>query len=287
VSVARLEQRLATLLSTSTLSVGTGVAQVGGASTAAAVSIAGVMPCPQFATRLPAELLPHTPQRVSAVTVRAVLTVGAAAGQDGRAAALEAATVLWWRCEDGPVATGSGFPAGDLTEGYRVLEVRPVGWTTPEAPEESGEPAPAPCHRIALDVDALVWPRTAAPQAGDLIGPILIRSGGALSGAGPVRVAAGASAEIVAEVDLRSFTLHPRAPGDPAPLPREVTVAVVPLGDTAAGSVTPEVAPVTGDRVAVTYTAGASRGRDVLRFAVVPDGAPPFMLGSGTVEVTG
>ena len=284
-SVARIEQRLASLLSTSSLSVGTGVAQVGGASTTAAVSVAGVTPRPQLATRLPTELLPRTPQRVSSVTVHAVLSVGAATGEAGRADALEAATVLWWRCEDGPVATGAGFPADTLAEGYRVLEVRPVGWLTPEAPEASGAPETAPYHRIDLDVDALVWPSTVAPQAGEEISSILIRLGGALAGAEPVRVAAGASVEIAAVVDLRSFVLHPDTPDDPAPLPREVTVTIVPLGDTAAGSLAAGAVPVTGDRVVVTYTAGATRGRDELRFAVVPEGAPPLALGSVPVEV--
>lgn len=165
-SAARLEERLAGLLSTADLNVGTGVATVGGAATTAAVSVAAVRPFPHFASRLPGELLPRTPQRVSSVTVRVVLTIGAAAGPDGRADALDAATVLWWRCEDTPVANGAGFPADDLTEGYRVIEVRPVAWATPEDPAAA---EPTPYHRIDLDVDALVWPRTAAPSAGDVI----------------------------------------------------------------------------------------------------------------------
>ena len=287
-SVARIEQRLAGLLSTSTLSVGTGVATVGGAAVTAAVSIAAVTPRPQFASRLPIQLLPRTPQRVSSVTVHAVLSVGPATGAGGRADALETATVLWWRCEDDPVASGAGFPADDLTEGYRVLSVRPVGWTTPETPPVSGEPVPAAYHRIDLDVDALVWPRTGAPQAGGAIGPILIRLGGlggVLGGTVPVRVPAGSSLEIAVEVDLRSLVLNPRGAGDPPPLPQEVDVTVVPLGDAAAGSVVAGTVAVTGDRVAVTYVAGAAPGRDELLFTVVPDGAPPLELGSVPIEV--
>ncbi|EIV92713.1 hypothetical protein [Frankia sp. QA3] len=280
-SVARIEQRLATLLSTPALTVGTGVVTVGGHSIAAAVSVSGVTPRPQFATHLPTELLPRTPQRVSSVTVRAVLSVAAAAGGSGRADALEAATVLWWRCEDAPVATGSGFPADDLTEGYRVVEVRPVGWTTPE----SSAADERQYHRIDLDVDALVWPRTVAPRAGDTIGPVLIRLSGALAGEEPIRVRPGAQAQIGVDVDLRSLVLHPRAPGDPAPLPREATVTVVPVGDAAAGSVAAATVPLTGDRAVVTYTAGATGGRDELRFTLAPDGAEPLALGAVPVEV--
>lgn len=282
-SAARMEQRLATLLSTADLDVGTGVATVGGAVTTAAVSVATVRPFPRFGTRLPAELLPRTPQRVSSVTVRAVLTVGAAAGPDGRSDALEAATVLWWRCEDAPVATGAGFPADDLTEGYRVLEVRPVAWATPEDPAAA---APVPYHRIDLDVDALVWPRTAAPQAGEVIGPIVIRLAGPPGGATPVRVRAGAPVEIAAELDMRSVVLNPHAPGDPPPAAREVTVTVVPRGDTPAGSVPAAPVPVTGGRVAVTYTAGPVAGRDELAFRVTTADGASLPLGSVPVEVT-
>jgi hypothetical protein len=282
VSAARLEQQLATLLSTTALPVQPGVATVGGAATSAAVSVATVASRPQIGTRLPAELLPRTPQRVSSVTLRAVLTIGAAEGADGRANALEAATVLWWRCEDGPVATGAGFPSDDLGEGYRVLEVRPVGWVTPDAPEPAAASA---YHRIDLDVDALIWPRTAAPQAGKVIGPILIRVAGALAGAAPVRVRAGTAAVIAAELDLRSAVLNPHAPGDPARPPREVAVAVVPLDDSPAGSVPPGPVPVIEGRVAVTYTAGPTAGTDHLRFLVTTADGASLLLGSVPVEV--
>jgi hypothetical protein len=243
-----------------------------------------VLPRASFGTRQPAELLPRTPQRVSSVTVRAVLTIGAAAGPDGRSDALEAATALWWRCEDAPVATGSGFPADDLTEGYRVLEVRPVGWTTPEDPSATG---PTPYHRIDLDVDALLWPRTAAPQAGDIIGPILIRLAGAVGGADTVRVRAGTPVEIAAQLDLRSTVLNPHAPGDPPAPAREVTVTVVPRGDAPAGSVPATPVPVIGGRVAVTYTPGATAGRDELAFTVTTLDGASLALGSVPVEVIG
>lgn len=280
-SAARLEQRLAGLLSTATLNVGTGTATVGGAATTAAVSVATVSPRSAFGARLPAELLPRTPQRVSSVTVRAVLTIGAADGPDGRADALEAATVLWWRCEDAPVATGAGFPADDLTEGYRVLEVRPVAWATPDDPSAD----PTAYHRIDLDVDALLWPRTAAPQAGDVIGPILIRLAGPPGRADAVRVPAGSPVEIAAELDLRSMVLNAHAPGDPPAPAREVSVTVVPRGDTPAGTVPAAPVPVTGGRAAVTYTAGATPGRDELAFTITTVDGASLALGSVPVEV--
>ena len=149
----------------------------------AAVAVARVAPRAGLATRLPAELLPRTRSGPAASPVRAVLTIGAATGETGRADALEAATVLWWRCEDDRVAGGSGFP-GDLTEGYLVLEGaagRPG--RRPTAPDPDGA---VPVHRIDLDVAALVWPRTVTPRAGDPIGPILVRLGGPPSVAAPV-----------------------------------------------------------------------------------------------------
>jgi hypothetical protein len=282
VSAARLEQRLAGLLSTPELTVTAGVATAGGAATQAAVSVARVAPRAGLATRRPAELLPRTPQRVSSITVRAVLTVGAAAGATGRADALEATTVLWWRCEDDRVAGGSGFPAGDLTEGYLVLEVQPVGWTTPEAPDPDGA---APVHRIDLDIAALVWPRSVTPQAGGPIGPILVRLGGPPSLAAPVRVLTGTLADIGVDVDLRSLALNPRGPGDPAPLPRELAVAVAPLGDTPAGSVAEDRAALAGGRATVGYAAGPAPGRDELRFGVARDDGPALPIGSVVVEV--
>ena len=281
-SAARLEQRLAELLSAPQLTVGAGVATAGGTATQAAVSVAGVAPRPGLATRLPAELRPRTPQRVSSVTVRAVLTVGAAAGATGRADALEAATVLWWRCEDDRVAGGSGFPTGDLTEGYLVLEVQPVGWTTPEASDPDDAD---PVHRIDLDIAALVWPRTVTPQAGDPIGPILVRLGGAPSVTAPVRVRAGTQAEIGVDIDLRSLALNATGAGAPAPMPREVAVAVTPLGAAPAGSVAAATSVLTGDRATVGYTAGPVAGRDELRFGVVRDDGPPLPIGSLLVEV--
>jgi hypothetical protein len=287
VSVDRLEARLAALLSTTGQPVGTGVAEPG-ATTSAAVSVAGVTPREHFATRLPAELLHRSLQRASAVTVRAVLTVAPGSAGGAREAALDAATVLWWRCEETPVAAGDGFPADDLTEGYRVLGVRPVSWTTPEAPDAAPDSAPpAAHHRIDLDVDALVWPRTAEPQAGPEIGPVLVRLTGSLAGASPVLVAAGRTAEIAVDVDLRSAVIGGTAPGDPAALPREVAVTVVPVGGPEpAGSVAGSTLPVAGGRVAVSYTAGDVPGRDELRFAVVPAVGDPLPIGAVPVEVT-
>jgi len=282
VSAARLEQRLADLLSTPELTVAAGVATAGGSATQAAVAVARVAPRAGLATRLPAELLPRTPQRASSVTVRAVLTIGAATGETGRADALEAATVLWWRCEDDRVAGGSGFPRGDLAEGYLVLEVQPVGWTTPDAPDPDGA---VPVHRIDLDVAALVWPRTVTPRAGDPIGPILVRLGGPPSVAAPVRDRVGTQADIGVDVDLRSLVLNPRAAGDPAAMPREVAVAVSPLGDAPAGSVGAARTPLAANRLTVGYTAGPAPGRDELRFGVVRDDGPALPIGSVVVEV--
>ncbi|MFC0533299.1 hypothetical protein [Phytohabitans kaempferiae] len=168
-SVERIESRLAELLSTSDLTVGTGVAATGGTATTAAVAVEEVAPREALATRLPVELTHRQLRRVSCVTLRAVLTVGPASGADGRGEALGIAAGLWWRCEDAPVATGTGFPAADLAEGYRVLGVRPVGWTTPDAPE-----AP-PRHRISLEVDALFWPRELPGEAGTEIAQALVR----------------------------------------------------------------------------------------------------------------
>lgn len=283
-SAARLEARLAALLSTPELVVGTGVAAVGGPGTTAAVSIAAVTPRPALSARLPGELLPRTPQRVSAVTVRAVLSVGAGGGADARAEALEAATVLWWRCEDGPIAGGSGFPAVDLTEGYRVLEVRPVGWTAPGAPGADADPAPH--HRIDLDIDALVWPRSVSPRAGEPIDAILVRLGATPVVSQPVRLRVGGQARIGVDLDLRSLALRPGTPGDPGPAPRSLAVSVVPLGDAAAGSLADGSAPLTGDRAEVLYTAGGVPGRDELRFALAADDGPPVPVGAVPVEVT-
>jgi hypothetical protein len=281
-SLTLLQSRLAELLSTAELTVGTGVAQAAGPNPAAAVRVVGVTPRPGLAARLPGELLPRTPQRVSAVTVHAELSVDAG-GAGGPGAALATATELWWRSEDDAIATGSGFPAEDLTAGYRVLQAGPIGWTAPDVPGPDG--VTAAVHRIGIDLAALIWPHTVTPQAGGPIGPIGIRLGVGGGTREPVRVAPGEQTEIGLDVDLRSLVINPEAPGDPPPAPRRLAVSVVAAGPAPVGSVAADSVVLAGDRATVTYTAGPLPGRDELRFLLVPDDAPPLPVGAVPVEV--
>lgn len=274
-SADRLEARLAELLSSPEITVGTGVAAVGGATTAAAVAVERVVPTASMASRLPGELRHRELRRVSPVTMRAVVSVAPGSVPDARARALETASLLWWRCEDTSIATGKAFPFDDMTEGYRVLDVRPAGWTAPS----DGSLV----HRIELDIDALLWPRALPPVAGREIEHVLLRLS-AEHVAAPVRVAVSGKVDVTVDVDLRSLAVQ-STNGSAAP--RAVLVSVLPRGETPAGAVPGAPILLAGTTASVRYSAGAAPGRDELRWTIaeVTDGGITRGIPVGSVDV--
>jgi hypothetical protein len=280
-SLDRLELRLAQLLSTTEVPVQAG-APGSGTGPRCGLAVERIQPRGALGSRLPELVSPSGSRRVSGVLVHAAATVAAGTGGDARAEALDAATDLWWRCEDDAVAAGF---VPDASEGYRVLAVRPVAWTTPDGPEARAE------HRIELEVEAVVWPRELAPAAGEPITHALLRlaptaDAAAGSTADPrhaLRVHVGTTVRIPVEVDLRTLALG-AAQNRPAPPARRLTVTVTALdGDIPAGAVTAPTAELTGGRALLEYTAGAVAGRDVIHLAL--DGGSPMRVGSVLVEV--
>ena len=121
-SLDRLELRLAQLLSTTEVPVQAG-APGAGAGAHCGLAVERIQPRGALGSRLPELVSPSGSRRVSSVLVQVAATVAAGTGRDARAEALDAATALWWRCEDDAVAAGFG---PEPSEGYRALTVRAI-----------------------------------------------------------------------------------------------------------------------------------------------------------------
>jgi len=275
-----MEVRLAELLTSPALAVAAGPPPAPGAAVGAGLAVASVAPRTAVGGTRPVELRPRELHRISPVTARVAVTVRPATGAGARAGALAAATVLWWRCEDGPVASGAGFPR-DPAEGYLVEAVHTVAWRTPDATDGGAD------HVIELDVDGAVWPREAPPEAGVAIDHAVVRfaADAPATPGPPLAVRAGRALELRVEIDLRSFVLGPDA-DRPAAAPREVVAEVVPLGaDDPAGSLAATTVALDGDVAVLTYQAGPAPGHDEVRVAIPTPGGRPVPAGLVEVEV--
>ena len=287
-SLERLERQLATLLSTPALPVELGPVAGGSSGPQAGLVIEHVSARTILGGRRDVELRPPESQgprelrRIANVTARAVVTVRPGSGPSARQDGLAAAALLWWRCEADSVATGAGFP-DDPAEGYRVEQIRALSLSTADDPATDGED-----HRIALEILGAVWPRDLEAASGAVITAPLVRFASAAPARDPgaLTVRAGATLSVPVEVDLRSFAGGDRdAPDAPDAPPRRIEVAVEALGDQPAGAVADTAPPLTGDRVTITYQAGAAPGRDRVVLQIVGDDGGRVPAGSIDVSV--